>query len=52
MAASARGLGLGRVLMEDVERRARALGFAKVVLSTSDKQVGRSAFTLKMAGSM
>ena len=35
----ARGRGLGRQLMAGVEQRAREMGMARVVLSTSDKQV-------------
>ena len=42
VAAGARGLGLGRMLMADVDRRARALGFGRIVLCTSDQQVGKS----------
>jgi GNAT superfamily N-acetyltransferase len=37
--ASARGSGLGRLLMESVEEHARELGMTRIVLSTSDKQV-------------
>ena len=39
VAPCGRGLGLGRLLMDRVEQQARALGFERIVLSTSDKQV-------------
>lgn len=34
----ARGRGLGRLVLEDLERRARELGFASLVLETGDRQ--------------
>ena len=41
--ASARGSGLGRLLMQGVEEHARELGMTRIVLSTSDKQVWSQA---------
>ena len=39
VAPCGRGMGLGRLLMDRVEQQVRALGFERIVLSTSDKQV-------------
>jgi putative acetyltransferase len=35
----ARGRGLGRLVLDELERQARALGFASLVLETGDRQV-------------
>ena len=43
VAAAGRGLGLGRMLMAEVEQHARRLGYSRLVLSTCDKQVSHQA---------
>ena len=42
----ARGRGLGRVVLEELERHARALGFTALVLETGDRQEAALALYL------